>query len=275
LVSPSRKSLKKHSYNVCLQRFDKKDELLLSSFFGPKENAGAYANAIELSKAEKFRTLHNFLSERTESTEFININLLAWMIDFQPRPYHDTLQIVENSVQPDTPRRQPNPGEVQPTNSLKPEEVIGVNGQVEVIKEEPPPKPSGYEGPTPIPKKKFDGRWLIGIVVLLIGGVVIWWLLPVNNCMYWDNNHYIATSCSVPRIDTPLVRLDPVKLRGFRRLHHVDTLTYYSVDKLWYVRVGGIIEVYSAYGKHPLYPDKKLAPLTYYAVNVCQKQHGY
>jgi len=276
LVSPTRKSLKKYSYDVCLQRYDPKDELLLSSFFGQRDNPGAYANAIDLSKAEKFRTLHNFLNDKTESTDFVNISMLAWLIDFQPRPYHENLRIVENAVmpvQPESASELPGSLEIQPTNDLTPEQVIEEIKEEETVNEVPPTGPKGDELP-PV-KKTFDNRRLIGIAVIIFCGFALWQLLPGNNCMYWKNDHYVPTDCNLPRRETPFVKLDPARLKELKRLHHVDTLTYNSVGKLWYIRVDGIIEVYTAKGQHPLYPERNLLPLTYYAVNVCKNQHGY
>jgi hypothetical protein len=271
LVSPTRSSLKAHSFNVITQRFDIRDELLLRSFFGQRESASAYANAIDKISAEKFRTLHNFLTDRTKSTEFININLLAWLINFQPRPYRSDLKIEGKRVLPDLANEISNAGRIEENKFLKQEEPIEIktliheNGGKKSIQEE-------HQDRQSLSKRKINW-WLIGVAALLLIGIAIKKFLPDgNNCMFWNGEHYVATQCNLPRLDTPLVRLDLAKLRSFRRIRHVDTLSYNSVGKLWYVRVGRIIEVYSSSGKHPLYPNKKLAPLNYYAVNVCKKQ---
>ncbi|MFA6245614.1 MAG: hypothetical protein WC615_01655 [Mucilaginibacter sp.] len=286
LVLPTAGTLKAEAIKVCSKRFDPNDETVLGSFIKSEPGAASYLRAIQNCDYQLFRPLSTFLNDRTRGTTFRNIQLLAWLIDFKPRPFHPALVIpAAGAADPEPIISIPtgNDEENDSVDNIPPLPGHDMNTSTEIKDEEngvliapsvdSKKKPGGQGEKS---DKTIDKRWLIGIAAMLIGGVLIWRFLPTShNCMYWDNDHYIATSCNVPRTDTPLVRLDPAKLRGFRRLHHVDTLTYYSVDKLWYVRVGGIIEVYSAYGKHPLYPDKKLAPLTYYAVNVCQKQHGY
>lgn len=286
LVLPTAGNLKAEAVKVCSTRFDPRDETILSSFFKAEPGAASYLRAIKNRNYQIFRPLSTFLNDRTRDTSFRNIQLLAWLIDFKPRPFHPQLVLPAAAA--------PEPEPVISTTLADDNEelflgsTIPASGHANSVftgeKDEKPEvllpfgpdgtkKPNGHDETLTKPVYK---RWLTGAAALLIGVTLIWLFVKGDKkCMYWDNDHYIATSCSVPRTDTPLVRLDPARLRGFRRLHHVDTLTYYSVDKLWYVRVGGIIEVYSAYGKHPLYPEKKLAPLTYYAVNVCQKQHGY
>ncbi|MES2063518.1 MAG: hypothetical protein V4456_16440 [Bacteroidota bacterium] len=276
LVIPTAGTLKAEAIKICSKRFDPKDETVLGSFIKAEPGAASYLRAVKNCHYQIFRPLSTFLNERHRGTTFKNIQLLAWLIDFKPRPYHPELMIpTDDTTEPEVIiSRSPVNGQPVSGHDITSTEIKGDKPNLPI-----PPvldkekKPDGQGGKS---DKTIGKRWLIGIAAMLVGGVLIWRFLPTNhNCMYWDSDHYIATSCNVPRVDTPLVHLDPAKLRDFRRLHHVDTLTYYSVDKLWYVRVGGIIEVYSAYGKHPLYPDKKLAPLTYYAVNVCQKQHGY
>lgn len=72
----------------CLAVFDtrylKKDERLIISFFGERENVTDYRNAIRQSEADKFKPLINFLRASTQSTDEKNIELLAWLIDYEP-----------------------------------------------------------------------------------------------------------------------------------------------------------------------------------------------
>jgi hypothetical protein len=276
LVLPTAGTLKAEAIKVCSKRFDPRDEAVLASFIKAEPGAADYLRAIQNCDYQIFRPLSTFLNNRTRATSFRNIQLLAWLIDFKPRPFHPGLIIPADVAS------EPEPIIFTPLANAQPVSGYHIHTPTEskdnkpniplALEHDREKKPGGQSG---TPYNTADIRWLIGIAGLLIGGVFTWLFWPVDRCMYWDDDHYIASSCHVPKIDTPLVRLDPAKLRGFQRLHHVDTLTYNSVNKFWYVRIGGIIEVYSADGKHPVYPNKKLAPLTFYAVNVCQKQHGY
>ncbi|MGN6394740.1 MAG: hypothetical protein ACTHMI_04210 [Mucilaginibacter sp.] len=66
---------------------------LRRSIFKRKDNAAAYRNAFSIGKADPFRPLVNLLDDRSIKTNIRNVDLLALLIDFQPRPYHPNLQI--------------------------------------------------------------------------------------------------------------------------------------------------------------------------------------
>ena len=87
LSQPTPGSLRTECANLCQERFDKKDEQILKAFFGPHENQKSYIKAIEKFDASKFKPLLNFLIEKTADPEPKNIELLAWLMDVQPRPF--------------------------------------------------------------------------------------------------------------------------------------------------------------------------------------------
>src|SRR4051794_17843181 len=91
LLVPTPGSLKAEAIGICERRFKTKDEMLLRSFFNEKEGAAGYRLAIQNSGAEIFKPLSNFLRDRSKGTSLKNIDLLAWLIDFEPRPYHPNL----------------------------------------------------------------------------------------------------------------------------------------------------------------------------------------
>lgn len=76
--------------NECLLLFrkglDRADYRTLRSFLGRPDNEEIYESAIRRFDPDKFKPLNNFLRKGTNTDEK-NIELLAWLIDFQPRPY--------------------------------------------------------------------------------------------------------------------------------------------------------------------------------------------
>ncbi|KAA8484050.1 hypothetical protein BDE36_3573 [Arcticibacter tournemirensis] len=60
----------------------------MQDFFERKVDADGYERVIRQFDTERFKPLCNFLKRRTNNTDEINIELLAWLIDFQPRPYY-------------------------------------------------------------------------------------------------------------------------------------------------------------------------------------------
>jgi hypothetical protein len=72
---------------VCDRRYDRRDEKTLEDFFGPGGDRVAWLAAIKGIDPDKFRPLVNFLKGKTRWPDEKNIELLAWLIDFKPRPY--------------------------------------------------------------------------------------------------------------------------------------------------------------------------------------------
>jgi hypothetical protein len=234
---------------------------MLYKYLEMKPGDKDYLTFIKKKVADDFRGFEQFLMKPEINTSEKNVELLAWLIDFPSRPYSKYIEA----------------GFDEPVLTEDEQDVkidIGEGETIEPEATKPDPTDRGQISQRIKPDNKIDQRWLIGIAVLFIG-VLIWWLSPGSDqCMYWNNDHYVATSCNVPRLDTPLVALDRSKLRGFLRIKRLDTLTQYSVGKLWYARVADSIEVYSAGGTHPLYPDKKLKKVTDYVVNVCHNRRN-
>lgn len=59
---------------------------MLRSFLEKPDNEDISESAIRRFDPDKFKPLNNFLKKGT-NTDLKNIELLAWLIDFRPRPY--------------------------------------------------------------------------------------------------------------------------------------------------------------------------------------------
>jgi hypothetical protein len=245
LVSLTRRSLKKHSVNICARRFDPKDESLLSSFFGEKEDAAAYMKAIQKKSAEVFKTLHNFLNDRKINTSFDNIRLLAWLIDFQPRPYHPDLKVPVRSVKP-----------VRPTIIVTTDTGGNTMAQVKTWL---------------LKNKKKVILYSMLALVLSIGGYLITKStispsIGIKGCMIWTGNQYEPIACDQQRGDLPVFKLDTQKVADFKRVK-TDTLSPRALGHVWYAKFGGQVEFYSDSGQHPVDTNKRLLPLTSHILN--------
>ena len=62
------------------------DQLMLKSFLGKPQQDELTLSAIRRVDPDKFKPLRNFLYKRIKTKEQ-NVELLAWLIDFNPRPY--------------------------------------------------------------------------------------------------------------------------------------------------------------------------------------------
>jgi hypothetical protein len=248
LVSRTRKTLKEQCINVCAQRFDPKDELLLRSFFGAKEDAAAYMRAIQQSSAEDFRTLNNFLNDRSINTAFNNINLLAWLIDFQPRPYHPNLIVpIPPATPPPVLKEDPVIHNKNDNNSTSPE-----------------------NGPVLGNRKKAILYVSLFMMIFLISYFIITHqilgLTGHEGCMVWSSDHYQPINCNQKHGKLPLLKLDAQKVADFKRVSS-DTLSPRALGYVWYAKVNGKVEFYSDSGQHPVDTNKRLLRLTSHILN--------
>src|SRR6186713_2177049 len=87
LIYPTPAQIKEECIAVCRDRYSKKDEACLIRFFGKREDQAAYLQAIENHETDKFKPLVNYLRSKFEMPDLKNIELLAWLINFEPRPF--------------------------------------------------------------------------------------------------------------------------------------------------------------------------------------------
>jgi hypothetical protein len=246
LIHATPAKIKAECLMVLETRFSKKDERMLTSFFGRFNGEGEYRDAIKKSDADKFKPLTNFLKGNTKATDENNIELLAWLIDFEPRPYQ-------------------------------------IN---------PPGQKDGHEGelaggiglPTVVVKQRDSKTWnwnqtrrILTFCVLLVALTLIYQhytkavfnslhqpLSGDEQCMYWAGDQYKPVLCNVEMERTPVYALDPDKVQHLKMITKSDTITRKSIGHLWYAKVNGNIEFYTAPGYHPIYTNKPLKPLTLY-----------
>ena len=101
LERPTPAKLKEECITVFIERYSKKDDKTLKSFFGPIKEVDEYVKLIKRVDTTKFKPLDNFLKGKTSEPDEKNVALLAWLIDFEPRPfkygntYVEELKLVE------------------------------------------------------------------------------------------------------------------------------------------------------------------------------------
>jgi len=87
LLNPTPRSLKEECLKVYLERFGPGDKQILQQFFGVEQEDRDFERLIINMDTDKFRPLVNFLRQKVGHTNHKNIELLAWLIDFHPRPF--------------------------------------------------------------------------------------------------------------------------------------------------------------------------------------------
>lgn len=87
LKNPTRANLKSESYKVCYDRFSRKDGSVLDKFFGEGNDKEQLLKKINELAPDHFAALRNFITGKTPNPITKTVEILAWLIDFQPRPY--------------------------------------------------------------------------------------------------------------------------------------------------------------------------------------------
>lgn len=256
LISLTPGNLKLASVNICDDRFDPKDAIILDSFFGKKENAYAYRQAIQNSSVDVFRPLINLLKKRSIKPSLKNVNLLAWLIDFRPRPFHPNLIIADI-----------NQDQTNINQDKTPDSSLGSTATDTAEYE------TGPVLPAPLLKKPLAQRKNVLIVCALLLVIALTSYLVIKyrkspeitgheGCMFWQDNHYQPIECSRRILYFHAVPINHKLVDGFKRITLPDTLTMHSLGKIWYAKFRGRVEFYTQEGAHPVDTNKRLLPVS-------------
>lgn len=117
---------------------------------------------------------------------------------------------------------------------------------------------------TPIYKQKYFQ--IAAVVLLLIAVYFVWPRKP--KCMYWDGTAYQQIDCNkAAEEELKALRLDDSKLKRFKRITRPDTINYKDIGRIWYMKINGVHEFYTAAGMHPIEEKKQLKPITKFIID--------
>jgi len=266
--------LRAECVDVFVARYNKKDHRMLQSFFGTHDDEAGFIHAIRKFDIDKFRPLDKFLKNNNVRPDEKNIELLAWLLEFQPRPWQWDYDYVAAAIS----RVEITPEDLpagEPPGVAKKEPDSGLQAAQE--------KPEERENEIPVatvpvalsntaPARGVSRRILITAFILLaLSGAGIYWafiiILSNEKCMCWTGDHYQRVSCKQRPGENPVYALDSLKLGNFKKITTPDTLTANAVGRVWYSKIDGKIEYFTASGFHPIHTEKRLHPLTVYMLN--------
>lgn len=198
---------------------------------------------------DKFKPVQRFLLGQTSEPTNRVVELIAWLIDFQPRPFeawrNNKLSGGEKKNKED--KKLPTDGE---TKDIPPQEQ--------------PEKEIKGEPQKVAKKLNFIQRTGIVATLGLIMGVAYWKGVPPDGCMYWTGTEYEAVDCDAQIPNTQILALNQQKLDHFKKITLPDTMTFNSLNKVWYSKINNEVEFFTTKGKHPLKTDRTLKPITTY-----------
>jgi len=266
LVDPTPATLKEECLIVFRERYEKKDENALRGFFGQMGDIKSTIISIEQSKTTKFIPLERFLKEETKNPGNKIVELVAWLIDFDHRPY-------KHGERYDLLRDQAEKGDEE-HKKLGNTAVASIKNQMPITKSELAQEGSQIIERGVPNKKKRNRIIIIGTVISVLIGLVFVWIYTkkdsdpysssVEQCMYWTGYEFLPIACNQKLGDTVIVALDTFRLKYFKRIRRTDTMTKWSIDKLWYRKERDGYEYYTIDGTPPNGKVRYLRPLSNY-----------
>ncbi|KQR72333.1 hypothetical protein [Pedobacter sp. Leaf176] len=243
LLRPTAVKLKK----ACLRKYDASEEArdIFSEFFNKDRINTDFSSIISKADEGCFRPLLNHLNGVTARTDEKNTELLAWLIDFQPRP---SITYYKNQF--------PDRG-APPTPPTPPV---------------PPPKKNQLKVYSIILKTS-----ITFITLFIITIAYVFWkknkdknireASSTEQCMYWTGLHYEPIACDDKDVTKLKLPLNKEQLASQQKITEPDTLTAHSLGKVWYGKINSKPEFYTDSGTNPQDTTKRLLPLTQYMLH--------
>lgn len=237
LEDPRPASLRDYCLRKCQSQLLPKDREALILFFSPDAPDHAIERNIRQFDTDKLKPIIQYLRGDTQNTREKNIKLLAWLIDFEPRPYDAWRRAGKTDIASTDYGSQP----AIPTQN-----------------ERRPVSPPDEE----IQKSRMVSKalgWMLGAVSLATAIFFFAWKPGAKQCMYWQEHRYVAIRCSANEPPGALlIALDQERLQGFKKIMRPDTLSLAHVNKVWYSKINNTVEFFTAPGFHPVHLDRAL-----------------
>lgn len=213
----------------------KSDEQVVRTFLGIGDQAKLIPS-LENMRLDRFRALINFLEQSTKTTDTRNLNLLAILLDFEPRPF----------------------------NKFNKEDSAEAPNQ-----QTPEPKPSASKKPRGYPflvEVKPRPKWMKRAAIFLLFGAVLIGgkrLYNPGSCMQWQVDHYESVDCKQNGNSVMVYGMEEEQFGMKRERFDKDTkLMSGAKPNFWYARRDGKYELFNQPGHHPIDTDRELRPVS-------------
>lgn len=292
LMHPTTANLRQECLNVYNERFKKREveEDILRSFFGVPPAGKSYDFVIEHFHADKFRPLRSFIKRKIKNPALINVEMLAWLIDFTPRPFAYAQKIL--GFTNETSQETSNGNSESEQNELMTEskDAIVENPDSPFENLTTISKDKGVETPVSgtkndndfyIEKTKVDTSYKLKIVATVGLGLFLLFIVSYGilhygdsdqtafgnmntGCMFWNYDHYQQVPCNEERKGRLFLPLEKEKINNFRRITRKDTITDWSIGRIYYIKDNNKIMYYTEPGNFPEDINRTLKRLSRY-----------
>lgn len=254
LLNPSPAELK----ILCLLLFDngisKQDQEIVDIFFDLNDESSK-RKQMEYFDADKLKPIGNFLKGKTETTRVVNLDLIAFLVDFNPRPYRKFMSGKEM---------------VKLTADFSINESSRKDKKREVAIE----KSGGIL--EEFKMSVISKRMVLVVLALLVCSSVSYGVknifFPNKNCIVWVENHYEAVECDKGNDALQVYPFNQELLDNFKKISVCDTTTFFKNEDtdnpvVWYGKAPDK-KGYEYFNQPGLHPEtrKTLKPISKYII---------
>jgi len=276
LQHPTTSNIKKEClllYTERIQKGKEEEEETLRAFFGVPPAGKNFSYLMNKFEGDKFRPLQSFIKGKIKNPSPENVELLAWLIDFSPRPFgraKDTSMHIDISTAIQT-------GGTESFNDhhitgpvvmdvKEGAEVVNASNQTIYLHEMRSNADNGKEntGKSLTKGSKYYGEnrklkivaSIVFVIASLMGGMYFMVnrepLADGGDCMSWFNDHYEKVPCKTKRVGNRIVLpLDEAILQTFKKITREDTITERSIGSIYYVKINNKPVFYTEAGHFP------------------------
>ena len=254
LLNPSPAELK----ILCLLLFDngmsKQDQEIVDHFFDLNENANK-RKQIEWFHVVKLKPISNFLKGKTETTRVANLDLIAFLVDFNSRPF-----------------RKFRTGE----EIVKLTADYSINESSRKDKHREPVIENSESVFEDFKKRIISKRIALVVLSLFVFGSVSYGIknnfFPKRNCMVWAKDHYNAVDYDTVKDTAEVIVLNQYLLDNFKKITVSDATLFFKNGDcnhplVWYGKSPNKseYEYFTRPGLHPV-TGKTLKPISRYII---------
>ena len=268
LMHPTAASIKQECINVYTERLERGEmveENTLRAFFGVPPAGKNFGDLIEWCRLGKFKSIQKLIRKQVKIPSSANVELLAWLIDFKPRPLSRAERILVN-VHDTIIAGGQGTGTNQPSVVKDPLHIEPDTIQDGDNKNPGDPALKNSSASSQNRRLKIVAVVSLAIAILFGGMYVINKSYGGTNtgCMYWASDHYEKVPCNEDPKGRLIIALDEERMNNFHMITRADTITERSIGMIYYLKTSGKIEYFTAAGKHPVYVTRTLKVLSVY-----------
>ncbi len=253
LINPSRAKLR----TLCIERMKTNlspDDLLSFTLFFGFDFDLENLNKLK-SQTDKFRPIETFLKGETELSDIEGINIAAFLVDYNPRPFN---RFLKNGV----------------SHEIKKRSVSSVDKQNRMVSNNFDLVESTANKVNNMLVKKKIVFFVVLLSLFFMGYTIKDMIFSDKECMKWETDHYEAVDCknkqvgigqfvAIIPIDESTIKLK--KLDSNKKLHFFKN----EIPIVWYCKKDGTVELFNSHGFHPE-TGKPLKPITQYIIDKYQ-----